>query len=90
MSSNVSKYLKLALVAGAFVVGGLAAAAPAQAGKYSNPADAAQHFADCAKWMVSDQAKHAKFCSPGHTVFVSGSTGFGAPPCRCWWECNNW
>lgn len=42
----------------------------------------AAHFAECLGWLISDPAKHAQFCSPGHTVFVSSSTGFAKPPCK--------
>ncbi len=31
------------------------------------------HVAQCAQWMLTDPAKHAKYCSPSHlgAVFVS-------------------
>jgi hypothetical protein len=38
------------------------------------------HFTQCAQWMLTDPDKHAKYCSPGHDVFVSGSTGFATAP----------
>ena len=38
-----------------------------------------QHLIDCAKALLSDPAAHAKYCGPGHDVFVSGSTGSGSP-----------
>jgi len=85
MRTTVFNYLKLALVAGAFAASSLAVASPAQAGKYSNPTDAMKHYVECANWLVSDPAKHAQFCDPGHDVFVSGSTGFAT--CTCPYEC---
>ncbi len=39
--------------------------------------DLITHFAQCAQWMLTDPAKHAQFCSPGTSVFVS-SGGSGA------------
>jgi len=85
---NVSTVLKSALVAGAFAASMLAASTPAQAGKYSNVSDAMKHYVECANWLVSDPAKHAQFCDPGHDVFLSSSTGYSTtPPCRCKYEC---
>jgi hypothetical protein len=83
MRNSLSNYLKLAVIAGTFAAGSLTVASPAQAGIYSNFADAVQHYIECANWLVSDPAKHAQFCSPGHDVFVSGSTGFAAAP-KCY------
>jgi hypothetical protein len=43
-----------------------------------------QHIMDCAKALLSDPAAHAQYCSPGHDVFVSGSTGAaGVPSFSC-------
>ena len=81
------KVLKTALVASAFAASMLAIASPAYAGKYSNPAAAMKHYIECANWLVSNPAKHAQFCDPGHDVFVSGSTGFAAAPHRCCYCC---
>ena len=78
MRNGVSNYLKLAGFAGALAIGSLMLAAPAQAGKYSNPTAALQHYVDCANWLISDPAKHAANCNPGHTFFVSASTGSGS------------
>jgi hypothetical protein len=75
MRNIVSKSVKLAVVAGMMAAGSLAVASPAMAGKYSDPTVAMKHYIECANWLVSDPAKHAKFCDPGHDVFVSGSTG---------------
>lgn len=36
-----------------------------------------QHFLDCFGAMIHDSTAHAADCDPGHTVFVSGSTGYG-------------
>jgi len=84
MRNSLSNYLKLAVVAGSFAAGSLTVASPVQAGIYSNPADALKHFEECANWLVSDPAKHAQFCDPGHDVFVSGSTGYtSTPPYEC-------
>jgi hypothetical protein len=74
MRNTSLKYLKLAIVAGLFAA--TAVASPVQAGKYSNFADAMKHFIECANWLVSDPAKHAEFCDPGHDVIVSSSTGY--------------
>ena len=81
MRFTTSNMLKVAAVAGLLAVGGLSAASPAHAdaGKYSTFAAALQHYLDCANWLLTDPAKHAQFCDPGHTVFVS-SGGFGSPP----------
>lgn len=102
MRISVSTTLKLAAAAGVLAIGSLAFAAPAQAAKYSNPTAAAQHYADCARWLFSDPAQHAANCNPGHTFFVSSSTGYGNPavsspcpdPCKdpcikvhCWQPC---
>ena len=78
MRTSVSNYLKLAGIAGAFAVGSLMMAAPAQAGKYSNFTAAITHYAQCAQWLISDPTKHAANCDPGHSFFVSSSTGTGA------------
>ena len=56
------------------------AASPTHAATATSAADALQHFIDCAGWMISDPAKHAAECSPGHDVFTSGSTGFAPDP----------
>jgi hypothetical protein len=68
--------LKTALVAGVFAGSMLALSSPTQA---ATTAETMQHFIECANWMITDPAKHAQFCSPGHDVFVSGSTGYAAP-----------
>lgn len=83
MRITMSNSLKLAAAAGVLAVGGLLAASPAQAAKYSNWQDAAKHFELCAEWLISNPAKHAKYCDPGHVVFVS-SGGFGAV---CHYDC---
>jgi len=74
---KVSGVLKTALVTSAFASSMLLVPAPAQA---TTTAEAVQHFIECANWLVSDPAKHAQYCSPGHDVFVSGSTGFASQP----------
>ena len=33
------------------------------------------HVAQCAQWMVTDPAKHAKYCSPSHVGAVFASAG---------------
>ena len=78
MRTSVSNSLKLAGIAGAFAVGSLMMAVPAQAGKYSSFTAAFQHYVECANWLVSDPTQHAAHCDPGHTFFVSASTGSGA------------
>jgi hypothetical protein len=77
---NLSNVFKSALVASAFAASMLAVSTPAEAGKYSNFTDALKHYTECATWLVSDPAKHAQFCDPGHDVFVSGSTGSTSVP----------
>jgi len=77
---KVSGLLKTVVVASAFAGSMIIAPAPAQA---ATPAEAIQHFIECANWLVSDPAKHAQYCSPGLDVFVSGSTGFAAEEIRC-------
>jgi len=77
---KVSGVMKTALVMSAFAGTMFLAPAPAQA---ATTAEAVQHFIECANWLLTDPAKHAQFCSPGHDVFVSGSTGFAAPERRC-------
>lgn len=63
----------LALVACASVL--MVAVTPAQA-LDASVGSQLSHFEQCLVWMVTDPAKHAQFCSPGHDVFVSSSTGF--------------
>lgn len=90
MRFTMSNTFKLATFAGVLAIGGFLAASPAQAAKYSNWQDAAKHFEDCANWLVSDPAKHAKFCDPGHTIFVNATGGDGSVPVKecCWCCCN--
>ncbi len=84
----MSKTLQLAAAAGILAMSGLLAASPTQAATTDHTVSAAlQHYIDCANWLVSDPAKHAEECGPGHTVFVSGSTGTGAPCDPCDWCC---
>ena len=33
------------------------------------------HVAQCAQWMLTDPAKHAKYCSPSHLGAVFASAG---------------
>lgn len=75
MRESISNFLKLAAAAVILAIGIVAISSPAQAGKYSSYQAAMQHYADCARWLVSDPAKHAEFCNPGHVVVVHGSTG---------------
>ena len=90
MRFSLSNMLKLAVLAGVLAIGGLLAASPAQAAKYSNWQDAAKHFEQCATWLTSDPAKHAQFCDPGHVVFANATGGDGnvtpqsttKPPCH--------
>lgn len=82
---SVSTFLKLAAAAVIMAIGIIAIASPAQAGKYSSPTAALQHYTECANWLFSDPAKHAEFCSPGHVVFAHSSGGSGKPnakPCE--------
>jgi len=58
------------------------AASPVQAGTAPTVSEAIKHFIECAEWLIFDPAKHAKFCDPGHDVFVSGSTGFSDAEAR--------
>jgi len=58
------------------------AASPVHAAT-TTTADALQHFIDCANWLVSDPAKHAANCNPGHDVFLSGSTGYSSTDPEC-------
>jgi len=67
---------RLAGAASILTLTGLMAASPVQAATTTSATDALQHFIECAGWLISDPAKHAQYCSPGHDVFVSGSTGF--------------
>ena len=85
MRKSVSNIIRLAAISGAFAIGSLMATAPAQAGKYSDVTAAVQHYIDCANWLITDPAKHAANCGPGHTFFVSSSTGSAAykPPHVC-------
>ncbi|MEP7240371.1 MAG: hypothetical protein ABI697_05755 [Devosia sp.] len=34
-----------------------------------------QHVIDCANALINDPAAHAKYCNPGHDVFVNGTAG---------------
>jgi len=74
---------KLAGAASILTMTTLMAASPAHAA--TSTTESLQHFIDCAGWLFSDPAKHAQECSPGHDVFVSGSTGFSYDPedCEC-------
>ncbi len=90
MRFTMSNTYKLAAMAGVLAIGGLLAASPAQAGKYSSPQAAFQHYEDCLNWLISDPAKHAKFCDPGTTVFVSGAGGSGNFPKHCCWCCDGY
>lgn len=76
MRLTVSRASKLAGAASLLTLTGLIAASPAQAASTTS-ASALQHFLDCANWLITDPAKHAANCDPGHTVFVSSSTGSG-------------
>jgi hypothetical protein len=44
----------------------LLVASPAQAAHHSDVATQARHFAECLDLMISDPAKHAQLCGPGH------------------------
>lgn len=90
MRFTMSNTLKLAAVTGVLAIGGLLAASPAQAAKYSNWQDAGKHFEECANWLLTNSAKHAKYCDPGHAVFVSAGGDGSAPPKKhcCWCCCN--
>jgi hypothetical protein len=72
MRNSASFAFRLAGAASVLTMTGLMATSPVQA---ATSADPIKHFVECAQWLVSDPAKHAKYCDPGHDVFVSGSTG---------------
>jgi hypothetical protein len=75
MRKTASLTFKLAGAASILTLSGLMAASPARAATSTSAPDAFQHFIECAGWLISDSAKHAQYCDPGHEVFVSGSTG---------------
>ncbi|MEP7240647.1 MAG: hypothetical protein ABI697_07160 [Devosia sp.] len=82
MHTILSKFPKVAVTAAALTMAlGMAfAATPTQAA--ADVQARLSHFEQCLIWLGSDPAKHAEFCSPGHDVFVSGSTGtYSCDPC---------
>jgi hypothetical protein len=73
---------KLLLVVGAACTAAIIVATAAASAATDTPVtpDSVNHLlhvVDCARVLISDPAAHAKYCDPGHDVFVSGSTGFG-------------
>jgi len=85
MWHSVSRASRFAGAASVLTLASLMASAPAHAAastsSSSGSTDQFQHFVDCARWLLSDPAKHAKYCDPGHTVFVSsgGDAEFSSP-----------
>jgi len=80
MGHTSSTTIRLAGAASILTLTSLMAAGPVQAGAAPTVSDAIKHFIECAEWLITDPAKHAKYCDPGHDVFVSGSTGFSSDP----------
>ena len=79
MRHSASRASRFTGAASILTLAGLLAGSSAQAATPSVTSQF-QHFIDCAGWLFSDPAKHAQDCAPGHTVFVSSSTGSGAVP----------
>ena len=69
----------LALLAGAGTLVALLAASPVQAATTHHSTEwQVQHYLTCLDLMVSNPARHARLCGPGHlSVMVSDSRGWG-------------
>ena len=80
MRHTSSTNRRLAGAASILTLTSLMAASPIHAASAPSITESLQHFIDCAGWLVSDSAKHAQNCDPGHDFFVSGSSGFAADP----------
>lgn len=75
MRHTGSKTFRLAGAASILTMTSLMAASPIQAASSPSIIDSIQHFVDCAGWLITDPARHAQECSPGHVVTVSGGHG---------------
>ncbi len=81
MRRTASTTFRLAGTASVLTLTSLMAASPVHAAATSaSITDTMQHFIECAGWLITDPAKHAKECDPGHTVFANGTGGDGSTP----------
>lgn len=70
----------LTLLAGAGVIMALIAASPAQAAQHKTVASQVQHFNECLTLLISDPARHAQECGPGHAWTAAADVGGGGGP----------
>lgn len=72
MRHTGSMKYKFAGAASILTLASAMAASPVQAASTSSSVtDSFQHFIQCAEWLITNPAMHAKDCGPGHTVTVS-------------------